>query len=218
MAPRKTYELQTTNKKRTKATITETNTSQPLFELDLGFITGDIKRSEGKHSIIMQTPSTGASMPAHTVGVCDIQFSSLSKPIHIGFGDPENAPNDVVWQDLLVTKKLTAGNVAIGSAGGLELNIDLGEGVGQRSFFWKRTSEIEGVSAIGGKMDWLHLKMVEKESDKAVAYFKHNFLFGSKRGTFILEEFDGGNEWEKIVMLSGCAVLEYMRKMTGWSW
>jgi hypothetical protein len=213
----RSYSLQTTNKKRTKATITSPTLSRPLFELDLGFITGDIKRSEGKHSIIMQAPSSDASSPSQTVGVCNLQFTTLSKPIHLGFGDPENAPNNVVWEDMLVTKKLTAGNVAIGAAGSLELNVNLGGDLGQRSFLWKRTSEIEGVSAVAGKLDWMHLKMVEKEGEKIVAYFKHDFLFGSKRGTFILEEYDGGVDWEKIVMLSGCAVLEYTRKMTLWS-
>lgn len=101
---------------------------------------------------------------------------------------------------------------------GYELSIEVDGEVGRKKFFWKRTSDIEGVGAVSGKLDWLHLKLVEGETGRVVATFKHNFLYGSKRGTFVVEEFGGREDWDEIVLLSGCGVLEYLRKGTGWSW
>lgn len=43
---------------------------------------------------------------------------------------------------------------------------------------------------------------------------------GSKRGWFLIEEgkVNMGLGWDGVVLLSGMAVLEYMRKMSGWSY
>jgi hypothetical protein len=57
--------------------------------------------------------------------------------------------------------------------------------------------------------------MVKSESDAIVARFVYNPLLGSKRGNFKLRSFDGGKDWELIVLLSGNAVLEYLRKASG---
>lgn len=69
-------------------------------------------------------------------------------------------------------------------------------------------------------MDWLNLKMVDVESKDIVARFVHYPWWGSKRGWFLIEEgkVDMGLGWDGVVLLSGMAVLEYMRKMSGWSY
>ncbi|KAK7181137.1 hypothetical protein DPSP01_010593 [Paraphaeosphaeria sporulosa] len=69
----------------------------------------------------MQRPSPDLSSPPETVRVCDFRFISLFRPTHLGFGDPERSPKDTIWEDMLVTEQLTAGNMAISAAASLEL-------------------------------------------------------------------------------------------------
>lgn len=207
MASIKTYEMVTTNLKRTKAELRDINNGTAVYEVGLSFATTDLRSSKpGRHGIVLQTPS-----PSNQVlGTCDFTFGSLSTPIHLGFGDSMASPDTVVWEDMYVRE--------IAKQSGFEIGIDLGGSIGRKVFDWKRTSAVENKSTISQKMDWLHLKMVERETGVVVARFVHNFMFGSKRGTWELEEFDGGNDWEGVVLLSGLAVLEYMRKSQGWSY
>lgn len=101
---------------------------------------------------------------------------------------------------------------------GFELNVELGGTPGRKVFDWKRTHDVQGAGAVAQKVDWLNLKMVDRESGNVVARFVHHPWYGSKRGVFEIEDFEGVEEWDKIVVLSGSAVLEYMRKISGWSW
>ena len=205
MSPIKSYELVTTNLKRTKAELRD-NTGTANYEVDLSFATTDLRSTKpGRHGIILQTPITN-----QILGTCDFAFSSLSTPIHLCFGDAVAAPDTVVWEDIHVHEVV--------KQSGFELSIDLGGDIGRKAFEWKRTSEIADKSTISKKLDTLHLKMVEMDSQAVVARFAHTFMFGSKRGTFEFEQFEGGKNWESVVLLSGLAVLEYMRKSQGWSW
>ena len=210
MAPIKSYELVTTNLKRTKAELRDSN-GTAAYEVDLSFTTTDMRSVKpGRHGIILQTPSSASASSQQILGTCDFAISSFSTPIHLGFGDTVASPDTVVWEDIHIRE--------IAKQSGFELGIDLGGDIGRKVFDWKRTSEIESKSTLSKKMDFLHLKMVERDSQVVVARFAHNFMFGSKRGSFELEEFDGGKQWDSIVLLSGLAVLEYMRKSQGWSW
>ncbi|CAD0094014.1 unnamed protein product [Aureobasidium vineae] len=208
MAPIKSYEMVTTNLKRTKAELRDVSTGTAAYEVDLSFTTTDMRSAKpGRHGIVLQTPS---SSDHQVLGTCDFSFSSTTTPIHLGFGDPVSSPETVIWEDMHIREVL--------KQSGFELSIDLGGDIGRNVFQWKRTAEIESKSTLSQKMDWLHLKMVEVESGAVVARFVHNFMFGSKRGTFELEEFEGGSDWDRVVLLGGLAVLEYMRKSQGWSW
>lgn len=210
MAPIKSYELVTTNLKRTKAELRDGN-GTAAYEVDLSFTTTDMRSVKpGRHGIVLQTPSSSTASNQQMLGFCDFAFSSMTYPIHLGFGDSVASPDTVVWEDIHIREVV--------KQSGFELSIDLSEGIGRKVFDWKRTSEVESKSILSKKMDFLHLKMVERDSQEVVARFAHNFMFGSKRGTFEFEEFEGGSDWEKIVLLSGLAVLEYMRKSQGWSW
>ncbi|KAJ9622256.1 hypothetical protein H2203_006474 [Taxawa tesnikishii (nom. ined.)] len=205
MAPANLYELTTTNKKRTKAIVKPSNTPSPIFDLDLSWCMRDLSPKKGQHSIVMRSLSSPSSTSevsgngdAPVIGTCDLSFKSLSNPIHLGLGDPESAPESVIREDLRCTKKWMTN--------GFELSVDLGRGRG-------------GSAGNPARMfDWLHLKMVEQGSQRVVARFVHNPLWGCKRGVFELEEYDGGQDWDKIVILSGSAVLEYLRKMSGYSY
>ncbi|KAK6001338.1 hypothetical protein QM012_002669 [Aureobasidium pullulans] len=209
MAPIKTYEMVTTNLKRTKAELRDTNNGTAAYQVDLSFATTDLRSAKpGRHAIVLQTQS-----PSNQVlGTCDFSFGSLSTPIHLGFGDSVAFPDAVVWEDMYVR------DIAMQSD--FEIGVDLGASIGRKFFAWKRTSTVANKSALSRNLDLLHLKMVERETGMVVARFVHNFMFGSKRGTFELEESEvhGGSDWERVVLLSGLAVLEYMRKSQGWSW
>lgn len=205
MASVKTYELITTNLKRTKAELRDSN-GTAHYEVDLSFVTTDMRSTKpGRHAIILQTSST-----QQILGTCDFAFSSLSTPIHLCFGDAATSPDTVTYEDIHIRE--------IAKQSGFELSIDLGGTIGRKVFDWKRTSEVDGKSTLSRKMDTLHLKMVEKESQEVVARFAHNYTFGSKRGDFHFEAYEGGSDWDRVVLLSGLAVLEYMRKSQGWSW
>ncbi|KAG9514569.1 hypothetical protein KCU93_g9744, partial [Aureobasidium melanogenum] len=219
MAPIKTYEMVTTNLKRTKAELRDINNGSAIYEVDLSFATTDLRSSKpGRHGIVLQTPS-----PSNQVlGTCDFTFGSPSTPIHLGFGDSVASPDTVVWEDMQgrgTDSMFTYTTyTTLAKQSGFEIGIDLGGSIGRKVFDWKRTSAVENKSTLSQKMDGLHLKMVERETGVVVARFVHNFMFGSKRGTFEFEEFDGGSNWDSVVLLSGLAVLEYMRKSQGWSW
>lgn len=73
------------------------------------------------------------------------------------------------------------------------------------------------MGALKRELDYLHLKMVDRETGRVVARFKHHMWYGLKRGVLDFEEFDGGDSWEVVVVLSGMAVLEYLRKLSGYS-
>jgi hypothetical protein len=210
MAPIKSYELITTNLKRTKAELRDSN-GTAAYEVDLSFTTTDMRSVKpGRHGIVLRTPSSSSTSNQQVLGTCDFAFSSMTTPIHLGFGDAVAAPETVVWEDIHIRE--------VAKQSGFELSIDLGGDIGRKVFDWKRTSEVESKSTLSKKMDFLHLKMVERDSQEVVARFAHNFMFGSKRGTFEFEQFEGGNDWNQVVFLSGLAVLEYMRKSQGWSW
>lgn len=208
------YNLVTTNKKRTKAELKNAST-HAVFELDLSFALKDLSSKAGKHSIIMRRPSavtTTVSGADHSsiVGTCDISFGSMSTPIHLGIGDLEGAPATVVWENLRCRDKWRTN--------GFELEIDLGAERGRRVFYWKRTHDGTTAGSFVRRLVSLDMEMVNRESGTVVARFAHHLLFGSRRGAFELNDFDGGKDWETIVLLSGCAVLEYMRKVFGLSW
>ncbi|KAI4724063.1 hypothetical protein E4T49_08193 [Aureobasidium sp. EXF-10728] len=211
MAPIKSYEMVTTNLKRTKAELIDASNNTAAYEVDLSFTTTDMRSAKpGRHGIVLLTPSSSSHSNHQVLGTCDFSFSSTTKPIHLGFGDPVSSPEAVIWEDMHIREVI--------KQSGFELNIDLGGHIGRKVFQWKRTTEVESKSTLSQKVDWLHLKMVEVESGAVVARFVHNFMFGSKRGTFEIEEFEGGSDWDRVVLLSGLAVLEYMRKSQGWSW
>lgn len=67
------------------------------------------------------------------------------------------------------------------------------------------------------ELDYLHLKMVERATGRVLARFKHHFWYGMKRGVLEIEDYEGGPGWEVVVVLSGMAVLEYLRKLFGYS-
>jgi len=143
------------------------------------------------------------------VGVADLVYSSISTPIHLCFGDPDSSPATAVWEDLHVRDKLKTSC--------FELNVDLGKGLGRKIFDWKRTHHVEGVGAVKNKFDYFHLKMIERQSQKVVARFVHCPKMGYKRGVFEMEKYEGGENWDGIVVLSGMAVTEYLRKVSGWA-
>ena len=204
MASLQTYELVTTDLKRTKAELRDTTSSQPIFQLDLSFALKDYSRSSKGHSIVMR------DIHSNVVGTADISFSSSSTPIHLCFGNGGTDALANIWEDLRCCDQW--------STSVFELSIDLGEEVGRKTFYWKRTHDMDTGSVTTARLDSLHLKLVEAETEKVVARFAHHLLPGSKRGRFELLAYLGGSKWEVIVMLSGNAVLEYLRKSSGWSW
>ena len=213
MAPTKIYELSTTNLKRTKAELREENSKTAAYEIDLSFGLSDLRSAKpGRHGIILRKPASSASdkQSSQVLGTCDFNFvSSMSRPIHLGFGDVlANSPS-VIWEDMIVREKW--------KQTGFEISIDLGDGIGRKTFDWKRTHDVEGKGVLSKKLDMFNLKFVESETELVVARFVHNYMFGSKRGRFEIEAYEGGSDWEAVVILSGLATLDYMRKAQGWS-
>lgn len=162
----------------------------------------------------LTSSATETISDTHVLGVSDITFSSISKPIHLCFGDPDSAhPDDVAWESLHCGSKAMLNDY--------EFSIDLRGPVGRRNFRWKRTGENGSIGVMSMvAMNCLDLKMVDVESKDVVARFVQYPWWGSKRGWFLIEEgkVDMGQGWDGIVLLSGMAVLEYMRKMSGWSY
>lgn len=208
MATSKRYDFKLTDTFRTKASLTEGNSSTPTFELDLGWLKDD-RRKKPTHGVVLRSASLSDS-ESKVLGVADFSFSTLTVPIHLAFGDPDADPQSVVWEGMKCQNKVMTSP--------FELSVDLGGTRGRRVFDWKRTHDVENSNIITRKMDFLNFKMVERETDKVVARFVHSVLPGWKRGRFEIEAYDGGEEWEKVVLLSGSAMIEYARKITGWSW
>lgn len=198
MASHKEYAVATTNLSRTRATATEIGSSTPAFEFQFSFAIKDLVSSKN-HSLVMRQSS-------QVIGLCDIEL--MASTIYICFGDADASPNSVVWESL--GRSDEAGQSAF------ELSVELGGA--RRVFDWKRTHDVEGVRAATKKADWLNFKMVDRESGRVVARFVHHPWYGKKRGVFEIERGVGGSEWEKVVLLSGMALVEYKRKVSGWSW
>lgn len=176
MPLQKEFTVTTTNKRRTKAQITQTNPQPQVpktFDLDFSFVTSDLKKTKpGQHSLILRGPSlTSSDTPtisdARVLGVSDITFSSISKPIHLCFGDPDSThPNDVTWESMSCGSKAMTNDY--------EFSIVLGGPLGRRNFSWKRTRGIDSMGVTNMvAMDWLNLKMVDVESKDVVARFVH---------------------------------------------
>lgn len=193
--------------RRTKAEVRDstTSTQRVIFELDLSFCTKDYFKQPGEHSIVMRGPP-GSDI----IGTADVSFTSVSKPIRLCLSDGDvGSPSDT-WEDIRCLRKSTMNY--------FELSIDLGGSLGRRVFYWTRTQAVGDANVMTRKLDWLHLKLVEAGGKKVLARFAHHFKLGSKKGDFELLEYEGGSRWESVVILSGTAVLEYLRKMSGWSW
>ncbi|KAL3419057.1 hypothetical protein PVAG01_09279 [Phlyctema vagabunda] len=211
MGTRREYDITATNWWRNKATVTEQNSTTPVYELDLAFVKGDIQKKPGEHSVIVRKPSSpDVSTESSVLGIADLHYSTISKPIHICLGDPDSAPSDAVWECLQVREKFMTNN--------FELSIDLGGDLGRKIFDWRRTHDLDGIGTMRKKLDFYNVKMVERETGTVVGTFIHNTWPGKKRGVLVVEEFDGGKNWETIVLLSGMAVVEYLRKLGGMSW
>lgn len=216
MTQARRYNFKLTNTFRSQATITEEDSGTPLFHLDLGWIVND-RREKASHSVVLRAASSDNGREGRVLGVADLSFSTLRVPIHIALGDPYNDPKDlnndphvVVWEGLRCL------NVIMTTP--FELNIHLGGSRGRRTFDWKRTHNRPSGNILSRKLDWLSFKMVERETQTVVARFFHNLLPGWNRGYFLLEEYDGGKDWTTLVILSGTAMLEYARKLSGLSW
>ncbi|CZT04506.1 uncharacterized protein RAG0_10933 [Rhynchosporium agropyri] len=215
MAPIKTFTVNLANKSHTKAILTPSESSTPVYELQLSWFTKEFFSSTQKPSMILRSTNSISPTACHResgstgpiIGSCIFPFISLADPIHICFGDPET--KFAIWETLLCRKIFTS-NV-------FELNIDLGGSIGKRTFDWKRTHEVGGLGAFKREFDFFHLKMVDRETGRIVARFNHHLWYGKKRGDLEIEEFDGGDRWELVVVLSGMAVLEYSRKIAGFS-
>lgn len=97
---------------------------------------------------------------------------------------------------------------------------EAGEG---KKYCWKRTTDVnkgKKQNPVMRKIDWLHLKLLDEEGN-SVATFIHDWVPGWNRGEFVFEETSSkGIEagFEKLVILSGLGVVEYVRKVSGWSW
>jgi len=211
----KTLTVGLANKSHTKAIITPADSTTPSYELDLSWFTKELFTKSTKQSIVMRSASTTSSSTSDDsaapstpiLGSCVLPFVSLSQPIQLCFGDPDS--KSAVWESIFCRETL--------KSNGFELNIDLGGTFGRRTFDWKRTHAIEGMGALKRELDYLHLKMVERETGRVLARFKHHCWYGQKRGELEIEEYEGGEGWEVVVVLSGMAVLEYLRKLSGYS-
>ncbi|KAG4432385.1 hypothetical protein IFR05_012135 [Cadophora sp. M221] len=215
MAPTKTFAVSLTNKTHTKAILTPSDSPTPTYELDLGWFTKELFTKSTKPSIILRSTSSttaSSSRPESAtsdpiIGICVLPFVSLSNPIQLCFGNPES--KNVTWETIFCHEVLTSN--------GFELTLDLGGHLGRRTFDWKRTHNVEGMGVLKSELDYLHLKMVERETGRVLARFKHHFWYGMKRGVLEFEDYEGGPGWEVVVVLSGMAVLEYLRKLSGYS-
>ncbi|KAK0099319.1 hypothetical protein ONS96_008547 [Cadophora gregata f. sp. sojae] len=153
------------------------------------------------------SPSSDAN-PNPILGTCILPFISLSNPIQICFGDPDSKSS--TWESIFCRQTLKSNC--------FELSIDLGGSLGGRTFNWKRTHAIEGMGVLKRELDYLHLKMTERETGRVLARFRHHCWYGGKRGELEIEDYEGGGDgWEVMVVLSGMAVLEYLRKLSGYS-
>ncbi|PVH81294.1 hypothetical protein DL98DRAFT_514713 [Cadophora sp. DSE1049] len=213
--PTKTFTVGLANRSHTKAIITPTDSTTPTYELNLSWFTKELFTKSTKQSIVMRSTantssskSDSSSTPSTPIlGACIFPFVSLSQPIQLCFGDPDS--KSAVWESIFCRETL--------KSNGFELSIDLGGTLGRRTFDWKRTHAVEGMGAFKRELDYLHLKMVERETGRVLARFKHHMWYGQKRGVLEVEEYEGGDGWEVVVVLSGMAVLEYLRKLSGYS-
>ncbi|KAH9210471.1 hypothetical protein DL95DRAFT_393382 [Leptodontidium sp. 2 PMI_412] len=215
MAPTKTFALSLTNKTHTKATLTPTDSPTPTYELDLSWFTKELFTKSTKPSIVLRStssPTTSSSQPGSEtsgpiIGICLLPFISLSNPIQLCIGNPDS--KSAVWETVPCREVLISNR--------FELTLDLGGQLGRRTFDWKRTHDVEGMGLLKSELDYLHLKMVERATGRVLARFKHHFWYGMKRGVLEIEDYEGGPSWEVVVVLSGMAVLEYLRKLFGYS-
>jgi len=149
-----------------------------------------------------------------------VRLSVLTNTIKLSFGDPSSPTT--TWEDMR-NKPFTPRNQYTFS-----LAIPSGE---RRVYEWKGTHDVKNQSAqpersanrkmeeLAFKIDARHLKMVNKESGEVVARFVHDPLvdkghFG-RRGTFEIWRDEGGEGWDRVVMLSSLALQEFLRRGTG---
>ena len=218
----KQYSLTATSISRCKASLKAQNFQGPDFECTFSFMIKDLgSKRKQKHSVVLQSVSTSSSETSSVIGIGDIDLVAVSAPIHICFGDPDLPPADiqeetpsasVVWESMRCQDRA--------KLRGYELSIDLGPSIGRKTFIWKRTHVGEHIGPVAKKLDFLNLKMEDIETGRVVARFAHHPWVGWKRGQFEIVE-DGGygdsERWVEIVLLSGLTMLEYMRKVGGWS-
>lgn len=201
----KKYAVKTTNFKRTIASIKPVDNSGPAYEAELSFILSNLRNSEDKKPSVLLKSTTDSAV----IGVGMVDLLSLNNPIRICVGDP-NLPT-AQWLKVPARERWM-GNIyemVIGSSS-----------QPSRTYNWKRTHEGEDIGSVAKKLDFLNLKLEDGETGQVVARFVHNPWAGSERGHFEIfgDEVGDGDKWMDLVLLSGMTVLEYQRKMQGWSW
>lgn len=219
MGPTKTFNVALANKSHTKAAITEEGSTIPSYEAELGWFARELFTTSTKHSITLRA-AHGASdiisepdskSDSTILGVVDFPFNSLSNPIKICFSNPSST-KATEWETI-VSRRTLLNNT-------FELSLTQPGSPDHSIFDWKRTHNIAGKGVTARELDYLHLKMIDRRTGKVVARFVHHLWFGKKRGVFEIEELKDGDEgvaWERFVLLSGMAVLEYLRKIYGYS-
>jgi len=222
------YSLNMTNFSRSRASLKPNNSSRPEYLCDFSYITSDIRASGKKYSVVLHSSIPNADSKSSIIGISAFDMLSLSSPIHLCFGDPDipleyeergteesSQFGPAVWETMHSRSPIKL-NI-------YELTIDLGPSIGRKTFHWKRTHTV-GQKGLK-KLDFLNLKMEDVETGRVVATFVHYPWVGWKRGYFEIVEDEGivkgygdGEKWREVVLLSGLATLEYMRKASGWSW
>ncbi|CAG8951012.1 hypothetical protein HYFRA_00006409 [Hymenoscyphus fraxineus] len=231
MAPIK-YQVKLSDFWRSKAIITPSNASFPTYTADFSWLISRkptpsivLRRVlQDNQEVTLSSEPNSSNLPPATsteiLGAVDLDLLSLSKPIYITFQDPlgTHYTSSPLWKPVEVNNKWTTNGFVLTLP-----RTDGEEGEGRR-FCWKRTADItkeKKQNVVMRKLDWLHLKLVDEEG-KTVATFVHDCSPGWNRGDFVFEEEMAGGtglvDFERVVILSGLGVVEYVRKVAGFSW
>ena len=169
----------------------ESDISAVLYTCSVPYLTG---------SGSTMTLHAGASKAGPVVGACRI--SMVSRDIKLAFGDPADDAN-VVWEELRHESFFKINHKS------LSVQMPL---TGERQEFeWRGTHEVKG---FWKKVDGYHLKLVDKATGDLVARFIHDLESRSTCGVFEMKRDLGGDEWDRIVILSGLGMLQFLKLST----
>jgi hypothetical protein len=196
------YEIVTEGILRNKAHIIPMNSSGlasqskncPKFTLFIPVFTAH------KHTMTLHS---GADTSTPILGTVDM--SLISSTIKLTFGSPGSV---TAVFEVMSPKSALYGN-------DFTFSVEMGDGA-RKEFMWVRSADfVEAVGFGTAKEDWLHMKLVDKSTSRVLVLFKHHYTGWSKRGTFEIDEEArvlDGDDWDRVVVLSGLGVFEYLRQ------
>ncbi len=153
------------------------------------------------------TLHAGSEKTGPILGVCKWGHM-YSKTVKVGLGDPNNmGGNNMIWVNLDRTTSTSF------KQSEFKFTMTPANSHERKTFVWKRSSKKEVGDDEAYKWSFQNFRLLDESTGEKVAIFANNGLKSwKKKGKFRLWSGVYGDDWEKMVLLTGLSIIEKARR------